>query len=72
MSAYTAGWGTISSGGSASNSLLNVKLNIYGNNVCSSYDSTDWNKQICAGDLSGQKDTCQGNLEISLRYIIFL
>jgi trypsin len=62
---YVAGWGTLSSGGSLPNLLNNVVLTIYSNSYCNSVSSTIKNtsSQICAGDLSGQKDTCQGVFE---------
>ena len=52
------GWGPTSSGGSVSNLLRNVKLNIYNPTLCSGYGSTNWNTQVCSGDTG--KDTCQG------------
>jgi hypothetical protein len=75
---YAAGWGTLSSGGSAPSTLNNVLLNIYPSSSCNTISQsykTDWNTQICAGDLSGNKDTCQGNyilLNALNYYFIFL
>jgi len=61
---YAAGWGTLSSGGSAPSILNDVQLTVYSSNKCSNVDTSlakNWNSQVCAGDLSGQKDTCQGD-----------
>ena len=60
LSGYAVGWGKMSSGGNASDLILNVKLNIFNTEVCNMYSSVDWSKQLCAGDLNGGKDTCQG------------
>jgi hypothetical protein len=38
-----------------------VKLNVYdGIKNCEKYNNTNWEKQICAGENAGGKDTCQG------------
>ena len=59
--AYAVGWGTKEYQGSAADVLQNVKLTVYdGGNNCQMYEITDWTSQICAGDLTGKKDTCQG------------
>ena len=61
---YAVGWGTLSSGGSLPKKLNEVTLNIYSNSVCDNVatgQSKDYDKEICAGDLSGVKDTCQGD-----------
>jgi secreted trypsin-like serine protease len=41
-----------------------VKLTIYDESQCDNvvaYYEKDWGKQLCAGFLSGGKDTCQGD-----------
>jgi secreted trypsin-like serine protease len=61
---YAAGWGTLSSGGSAPSSLNDVQLTVYSSNKCLNVETDaikNWNSQVCAGDLSGQKDTCEGD-----------
>ncbi len=30
-----------------------------GNEFCKMYDNTDWDKQICAGDLKNASDACK-------------
>ncbi len=61
--AYAAGWGVTSMDGEASNILNNVKLKILNASDCNSVLRNypkNWNSQICAGILTGTKDTCQG------------
>ena len=44
--------------------LNNVKLKVYNSSACSNvYPAMikNWNTQICAGDINGGKDTCQGD-----------
>jgi secreted trypsin-like serine protease len=58
------GWGTIFSGGPTSDQLNNVKLTIYDELLCKdvvkSYPK-DFDRQICAGTLNGDGDSCQGD-----------
>ena len=60
----TMGWGTVFSGGPTSNQLKNVKLTIYKgptcNDVVKNYPK-NWTAQLCAGDLNGGNDSCQGD-----------
>lgn len=61
---YAAGWGTLSSGGSAPSKLNDVQLTIYSSSRCTNVDAgstKNFDSQICAGDLTGNKDTCQGD-----------
>lgn len=44
--------------------LKQVNLTIYPNDYCTNVSPSiikDWNKQICCGDLSGERDACQGD-----------
>ena len=47
-----------------------------GNEFCKMYDNTDWDKQICAGDLKNSSDACRvdsgGPLFIVRKQRIFL
>ena len=41
-----------------------MNLTIYPNDYCSTVSPSttkDWSIQLCSGDLSGQRDTCQGD-----------
>ena len=64
-SSYAAGWGTTTFLSSATpNTLRNVKLTIYDSSACKGVafeDITDWSGLVCAGELAGGKDTCQGD-----------
>lgn len=59
---YATGWGTLSSGGSVSNVLMQVSLMILPDYNCtqSIYTDVDAETQVCAGIGNG-KDTCQGD-----------
>ena len=59
------GWGnTEELGGSTSDELMKVELDIIENSKCQKYfDETVINSQMCAGVLTGKKDTCQGGLQ---------
>ncbi|CAF1070795.1 unnamed protein product, partial [Brachionus calyciflorus] len=64
ITAWTIGWGSISLSGERSSILQNVRLTYYSSSVCmnvSPYLKKDWNKQVCAGEFKGGKDTCQGD-----------
>lgn len=59
------GWGKIEFAGDTSDKLMKVTLNIYDSSVCVRIYNTDRNlprgivsSMLCAGDLSGAKDTC--------------
>lgn len=64
VSAWVMGWGALTYGGQASFKLRNVKLTVYEENLCSNVIRNyvkNWNSQICAGDIGGGKDACQGD-----------
>ena len=51
-SAIVVGWGALQESGDTAESLQNVRVTIYGPNMCinSTIDlKTDWESQICAG-----------------------
>ena len=63
--AYSGGWGVTRIDGVASKILNNVKLKVLNGSDCRSVlrnYKKNWNSQICAGYVSGNKDTCQGTL----------
>lgn len=64
-SIYATGWGSTVYGGPISNILYNVKLKIYDKSYCETESLISYVKnfdsQICAGELDGSKDTCQGD-----------
>ncbi len=59
------GWGHTTYEGSSPSKLNNVKLTVYSNTTyCSKvspFAAKNWNKQLCAGEIAGGKDTCQGD-----------
>lgn len=60
---YIVGWGTLTYGGSTPDTLQNTKITVYDGSSCSTVSpdtAKDWNSQICAGNIAGGKDTCQG------------
>lgn len=61
--AVSSGWGTTSEGGSTSNVLMKVNLPLIDDAECSKAYSDRFYKKsmICAGYMSGGKDTCQGD-----------
>ena len=63
--AWATGWGTISSGGEASDILREVNVDRIADSTCgsaSSYGSDfDPETMLCAGELAGGQDTCQGD-----------
>lgn len=64
ISAWTTGWGYLKQSGTPSDSLQNVKLTVYDGNLCNNsvaFYTKNWRSQICAGELKGGKDSCQGD-----------
>ncbi|XP_075221649.1 venom protease-like isoform X2 [Lycorma delicatula] len=59
------GWGSTENGGTTSKELLKVELNLIDNDKCNYFYSDLPNgvdeTMLCAGDLSGRKDTCRGD-----------
>ena len=66
VEAIVTGWGTTSSGGSVSNSLQEVTVNVLANSACKndySYASSMiTSKMLCANVEGGGKDSCQVTL----------
>ena len=61
---YAVGWGATYEGGSISRQLQNVKINVYPASFCVNVQPgmpKNWFTQICAGEINGGKDTCQGD-----------
>ncbi|KAJ3644249.1 hypothetical protein Zmor_026917 [Zophobas morio] len=67
--AIATGWGYTSYGGSTSNDLLKVVLDLFNQSTCSQYYQNHRrvtqgildNLQVCAGSVKGNNDTCQGD-----------
>lgn len=58
------GWGTLVSNGSLASTLQQVSLPIISSSVCriqSGYGNTITDNMLCAGYMSGGKDSCQGD-----------
>lgn len=75
ISAYIVGWGTTSEGGEISYQLKNAKITVYDSGSCENVlpsFTKNWNSQICAGELEGGVDTCQGDSGGSLYVKDFL
>ena len=55
---YAAGWAQLSYRGENSDSLQNDEINVNNGSACSLYSNTNFDSQICAGELDGGKGTC--------------
>lgn len=58
---YASGWGTLTEGGSTPDVLYNVKLSVLNSSECHNYPNYIAESQVCAGNVSGGQDTCQGD-----------
>ena len=67
---FVAGWGRLQEGGKTSNKLQFVRIPVLSNSVCKerfevlsklSSDEQLGPSVICAGDLFGGRDSCQGD-----------
>ncbi len=59
------GWGSAKPGGIGERLLHEVQIFVQPVSECSRVSSKvpkDWRSQMCAGDLKGGRDTCQGQL----------
>jgi secreted trypsin-like serine protease len=78
VDSIAAGWGNLEFEGSSPNILNEVDLKIYESSYCSRVLKgldKNWDSQICAGDMEGFKDTCQGDSGIKLllnKHIYFI
>jgi Trypsin len=63
--AWATGWGTVSSGGSRSDTLREVNIDRIADSTCGSANSYggDFHPEtmVCAGEIAGGQDTCQGD-----------
>ena len=67
-SVVALGWGLTDEGGMPPITLNNVQLTVFSSFECrnvSTQTPKNWNAQICAGELEGGKDTCQGNRTVT-------
>ena len=62
------GWGATVYKGSTSDLLRQVNLTVYDGAQCNYESESNWNTQICAGDIAGRKSTCQGDSGGALFY----
>ncbi|XP_067113408.1 transmembrane protease serine 2 [Osmerus mordax] len=62
--AWISGWGSLRSGESASNNLMQAQVTIYRTDTCNRpevYGGQVTSSMICAGKLAGGVDSCQGD-----------
>ncbi|RWS07284.1 hypothetical protein B4U79_00192, partial [Dinothrombium tinctorium] len=60
--AEASGWGQIDNEGTTASRLMAVDLTVYDDEVCEEqYDEFDGKIMLCAGNLSGGKDSCLGD-----------
>lgn len=75
-STVATGWGYTQMSGQTSDELLKVELNIIGNKLCDNFyqeqlDEGIKSTQMCAGVLTGSKDTCNGG-ELTQEFCLVL
>jgi secreted trypsin-like serine protease len=58
---FASGWGTLTQGGPTPDVLYNVKLSVLDPSACQKYSDYTAEPQVCAGNVSGGHDTCQGD-----------
>ena len=72
--ATVSGWGTTSSGGSLSNYLQEVMVNVLSNEECNGpeyvYEGAITDRMMCANVEGGGKDSCQGDSGYTSAFII--
>jgi hypothetical protein len=61
-STWATGWGSLSSGGSVTNNLMQVEIPALSDDDCQTkYEMANLDSSFCAGKTGGNKDTCQGD-----------
>ena len=61
LNSIAVGWGLTSDNSiSGADTLRNVNLYIYNGSYCDYSITTNWNKQICVGNLTGLRAVCHG------------
>jgi secreted trypsin-like serine protease len=64
VDAFAVGWGRLRNNGPLAENLQNVKIKLYDASKCEKVIvnyKKNWQTQICAGNVTGGKDTCQGD-----------
>jgi secreted trypsin-like serine protease len=63
-SAWIVGWGTTVQNGIPPFMLRNARIKLLNNSLCNNVlplKEKNWKSQLCAGELDGSRDTCQGD-----------
>ncbi len=61
---WIVGWGLTTQFGESSTVLKNARVSVYKSSYCEGVVTSKkkkWNEQICAGEIQGGVDTCQGD-----------
>jgi trypsin len=62
MITWATGWGSLYSGGTATNNLMQVDIPVLSDNDCrGKYEEANLTSSFCAGETGGNKDACQGD-----------